>query len=176
MNVSLNTSSLAQVCASNSAHPGLLNQSNKGVKYTQPWNRVGYNCKNRLRFCASANALSITSFRDLQVCAWKVAHPGLSDRSNKGVKFTQHWHSQLTTAKTVCANISSNTGARMAILANLSPDSGNLANFESVWLQMFWFGDLANFWRFFDSIWLQIFCLAKFTTCIFARICLYTHI
>jgi len=31
---------------------------------------------------------------------------------------------------------------RVAILANLSPDSGNLAKFESVWLQIFWFGEM----------------------------------
>jgi len=31
-----------------------------------------------------------------------------------------------------------------AILANLLPGSGNLASFESVWLQIFWFGE---FWR-----------------------------
>jgi len=37
---------------------------------------------------------------------------------------------------------------RVAILANLSPDFGNLANFESVWLQIFWFGD---FLKAFDS-------------------------
>jgi len=41
---------------------------------------------------------------------------------------------------------------RVAMLANLSPDSENLANFESVWLQIC---GLANFWRFFESIWLQ---------------------
>jgi len=39
------------------------------------------------RFCASA--FSITRFRALQVCACSVAQPGLSDRSNKGVKFTR---------------------------------------------------------------------------------------
>jgi len=44
---------------------------------------------------------------------------------------------------------------RVAILANLSPYSGNLANFESVWLQIFWFGDLTNFGRYFESIWLK---------------------
>jgi len=31
---------------------------------------------------------------------------------------------------------------RVAILANLSRDSGNLANFESIWLQTFWFGEM----------------------------------
>jgi len=41
---------------------------------------------------------------------------------------------------------------KVATLANLSPDSGNLANFESDWLQIFWFGDLANFWPFLKSI------------------------
>jgi len=42
----------------------------------------------------------------------------------------------------VCEHLFCN---RVAMLANLSPDSGNLANFESVWLQIFWFGDLAIF-------------------------------
>jgi len=41
-------------------------------------------------------------------------------------------------------------------LAKLSLDSGNLANFESFGYK-YWFGDLANFWRFFENIWLQIF-------------------
>jgi len=31
---------------------------------------------------------------------------------------------------------------RVAMLANLSQDSGNLANFQSVWLQIFWFGEI----------------------------------
>jgi len=43
---------------------------------------------------------------------------------------------------------------RVALLANLSPDSGNLPNFESVWLQIF---VLANIWRFFKIIGLQMF-------------------
>jgi len=52
--------------------------------------------------------------------------------------------------------LSGAVSARVAILANLSPDSENLAN-ESIWLQMFWFGELANFWRFLKNLWLQIF-------------------
>jgi len=90
-NVSLNTSSRAQkVCASNSARPGLQDRSNKGVKHTQSWNSAGYNLRNKLRFCP--NVLSITSFRALQVCAWNVAYPGFSYKSNRGVKFTQPWN------------------------------------------------------------------------------------
>ena len=57
---------------------------------------------------------------------------------------------------------------RVAILANVSPDSGKLANFESVRLQIFWYGDLAIFWKHLAP---NFFCLAKCTTCIFARIC-----
>jgi len=49
------------------------------------------------------------------------------------------------------------THARVAKLANLLPDSENLANFQGVWLQISWFGDLANFRQFFESIWLHIF-------------------
>jgi len=71
--------SRAPVCALNSAHPGLLDRSNKGVKFTHPWNSAGYNCRNKLLFCA--NVLSITSIRALQVCAWNVALPGLSHRT-----------------------------------------------------------------------------------------------
>jgi len=43
----------------------------------------------------------------------------------------------------------------------------NLANFESVWLQICWFGDFS---KAFGS---KFFGLAKCTTCIFARICLH---
>ena len=32
-------------------------------------------------------------------------------------------------------------------MANLSPDSGNLKNFEGLWLQTFWFGYLAIVWK-----------------------------
>ena len=84
-NVSLNTCSRTQkMCAWNVAHPRLLHRNNKGVKYPLPWNSAGHNCRNRLCLCASA--LSITSFRALQVCAYSVAQRGLSDRSNKGSK------------------------------------------------------------------------------------------
>jgi len=53
------------------------------------------------------------------------------------------------------------------MLANLSPDSGNLANFASIWLQIFWLGDLAIFlkhlapnflvWRILRPIHLDVF-------------------
>ena len=79
------------MCASNSAHSALPDKNSKGVKYNQAWNSRCHNCRNRLHLCA--NVLSITSFRALQVCAWNVAHPGLSDRTNKGVKVTQPWNS-----------------------------------------------------------------------------------
>jgi len=55
--------------------------------------------------------LTITSFRALQVCAWNVAHRGLSGRSNSGVKFTQLWDSAAHNFKAVCANLASNTTA-----------------------------------------------------------------
>ena len=49
--------------------------------------------------------------------------------------------------------------SRVAILANLWPDSGNLANFESVWLQIFWFGKFfGDFLMWFGS---KFFGLAK---------------
>jgi len=51
----------------------------------------------------------------------------------------------------------------VAILANLLLDSENLENFESVWLQIFWFGDLANFWQFLKAFGSKIFGLAKYT-------------
>ena len=44
---------------------------NKGVKYTQPWNSAGYNCRNKLRLCA--NVLSITSFEPCR-CAPEMSH------------------------------------------------------------------------------------------------------
>ena len=46
---------------------------------------------------------------------------------------------------------------------------------KSVGLQIFWFGDLANFWQFFERFGFKFFGLAKRTTCIFARICLHIH-
>jgi len=52
----------------------------------------------------------------------------------------------------------SRQGVANAILANLSPDSGNLVNFESVWLQNF---GLANFWRLY---WLTYSICIRFTT------------
>jgi len=66
-------------------------ERNRGAKFTQRWNIAGQNCTNKLRLYM--NALSITSFRALQVCAWNVAHPVLPDRNNRGVKLTQHWNS-----------------------------------------------------------------------------------
>jgi len=48
------------------------------------------------------------------------------------------------------------TSVRFATLANLSPGSKNLANFQNVWL----FG---------------FFALVKCTTCIYAHICLHIH-
>jgi len=56
--------------------------------------------------------------------------------------------------------LSGAVSARVAILANLSPDSENLAN-ESIWLQMFWFGDLANFGDFLKTFGFKFFGLAK---------------
>ena len=53
---------------------------------------------------------------------------------------------------------------RVAILANLSPDSGNLPNVESVWLQIFLFGDLANFCHFLKTFGSKCFGLAKCMT------------
>ena len=49
---------------------------------------------------------------------------------------------------------------RVAILANLSADSRNLVNFESVWLQIFWFGHLEHFllifWKHLGPIFLVL--------------------
>jgi len=84
---------------------------------------------------------------------------------------------------------------KVVVLANLSPDSGNLTNFESVLLQIFWFGDLADLWRFFENFGSKFFGLSKYTNasffvryslkmcssvilytpCIFARFCLHIH-
>jgi len=60
-------------------------------------------------------------------------------------------------------------------LANLSTDSGNLANFESVWPILFCLAIWrisGDFLKVFTS---KFFGLAKCTTCIFARICLHIH-
>jgi len=49
---------------------------------------------------------------------------------------------------------------RFAILANVSPDSRNLVNFESVWLQIFWFSHLEiflmTFWKHLAPIFLVL--------------------
>jgi len=45
------------------------------------------------------------------MCAWNVAHPGLSDRNNRKVTLFSPGTAQLTTTKAVCANVSSNTRA-----------------------------------------------------------------
>ena len=50
---------------------------------------------------------------------------------------------------------------RVAILANLSADSGNRSNFESVWLQIFWFGCFEMFGDFWKQFWSNSFGLAK---------------
>jgi len=43
---------------------------------------------------------------------------------------------------------------RVAILEKLSPDSRNLANFESVWLQKYCGLEI---WQILQSIWFEIF-------------------
>ena len=50
---------------------------------------------------------------------------------------------------------------RVAILAKLSADHGNLSNFKSVWLQIFWFGYLEIFGDFLKAFVYNIFGLAK---------------
>jgi len=82
--VFFNTSSRAQVCAWNSAKPGLRYRNNKGGKYTQSQNSAGHSCRNTLRLCV--NGLPVTRCRALQVCAWNVAHPALVDINKQGSK------------------------------------------------------------------------------------------
>ena len=41
-----------------------------------------------------------TSSRAQKVCSWNVVHPGLGDRNNGGVKFTQSWNSAAYNCKT----------------------------------------------------------------------------
>jgi len=43
----------------------------------------------------------------------------------------------------------------------LSADSGNRSNFESVWLQIFWFGYLEMFGDFLKAFGSNVFGLAK---------------
>ena len=57
--------------------------------------------------------------------------------------------------------------AILAILGNLSPDSGNLTNFEDVWLHLFWFGDLATYFKVYGS---KSFGLAKYTKISFLKV------
>ena len=49
----------------------------------------------------------------------------------------------------------------VAIVANLSADYGNRSNFESVWLQIFWFGYLEMFGDFLKAFVSNISGLAK---------------
>jgi len=58
-NVSFNKSSRThKVCASNGAHPGLSDMSNRGVKLNQPWNSAAHNCRNKLRLCTIVLAIT----------------------------------------------------------------------------------------------------------------------
>ena len=108
--MSLNESNPVQkVCTWKKAHPRFVDRNYKGVKYTQSWNRAGHICRNRLRLCA--NILSITSFPALQVCAWNVAHPALSERNNRGAKFTQPWNRAVHKGESTYEYISSVTRA-----------------------------------------------------------------
>jgi len=75
------------VCAWKSAHPAL-----------QQWSKIHSTLEQRRsQLQKEAAALRVClveyEFRDLKVCAWIFAHPGLSNMSNRGVKCTQPWNS-----------------------------------------------------------------------------------